>query len=89
VIMAVPGKTSWPELIGSEIEQAVDTICTERPDVNVICELQDGQPASTEVCTTVSPVTGEDPPVTVYITYVVDDQGNQQITDPAPYVGTN
>jgi hypothetical protein len=89
VIMAVPGKTSWPELVGSEIEQAVDTICVERTDVNVICEIQDGQPASTEVSTTISPVTGEGPPVIVYITYVIDDQGNKQITDPVPYVGTN
>jgi hypothetical protein len=87
--MAVPGKVEWPELIGSEIEEAVDTICVERSDVNEICEVQDGQPASTEECTTVSPVTGQDPPVTVYITYVLNDQGNKQITDPAPYIGTN
>ncbi|AQK42478.1 hypothetical protein ZEAMMB73_Zm00001d024954 [Zea mays] len=90
--MAVPGKTSWPELVGSEIEQAVDTICVERTDVNVICEIQDGQPASTEVSTTISPVTGEGPPVIVYITYVIDDQvlsgaimsleiGEQYLTD--------
>ncbi|KQJ93045.1 hypothetical protein BRADI_3g02398v3 [Brachypodium distachyon] len=34
--MSVPGKTSWPELVGSPAEPAVQTIHIERPDLKIV-----------------------------------------------------
>jgi hypothetical protein len=38
-VPAVPGKSSWGELIGKDVNDAIDTIRQERPNITEVCEL--------------------------------------------------
>jgi hypothetical protein len=65
------------------MEEVVDTICTDRQDVTLVCEVLEDQPLSSGECTQVG---DQVPAVRVIITYINVD-GGRKVTNPAPYIG--
>jgi len=81
-----PAGQQWSDLVGkTNMEDVVDTICGERPDVTQVCEVLPGQALSSGECTQVGDP--EAPTVRVIITYINVDGGGKQVTTPAPYIG--
>ena len=81
-----PAGQQWSDLVGkTNMEDVVDTICGERPDVTQVCEVLPGQALSSGECTQVGDP--EAPTVRVIITYINVDGGGKQVTNPAPYIG--
>ena len=65
---------TWPDLLGDSVEDAINTISSQRPDITQISKvLLDGS---------LSPLQGD---LRVIITYEVDDDGTETVID-TPYV---
>ena len=73
--MIMPGMVqTWPDLLGDSVEDAINTISSQRPDITQISKvLLDGS---------LSPLQGD---LRVIITYEVDDDGTETVID-TPYV---
>jgi len=71
----MPGMVqTWPDLLGDSVEDAINTISSQRPDITQISKvLLDGS---------LSPLQGD---LRVIITYEVDDDGTETVID-TPYV---
>jgi len=71
----MPGMVqTWPDLLGDSIEDAINTISSQWPDITQISKvLLDGS---------LSPLQGD---LRVIITYEVDDDGTETVID-TPYV---
>ena len=81
-----PAGQQWSDLVGkTNMEDVVDTICGERPDVTQVCEVLPGQALSSGECTVLDPQAATT--VRVIITYINVDGGGKQVTNPAPYIG--
>jgi hypothetical protein len=81
VIMATQNKTSWPELIGNEINGAIAVIEQERPDVtffdSVDVDLNETPIPSDEL---------EPGTIRVVIYFGLDPITNEQIVEETPYI---
>ncbi|PUZ45253.1 hypothetical protein GQ55_8G207000 [Panicum hallii var. hallii] len=71
----MPGRvpTSWPNLIGMDVVQAVAIIRRERPDLRVVRVLPPGQAPS--------------PPQRGMTRVVIHNDNNHRVIAPAPYIG--
>jgi len=71
----MPGMVqTWPDLLGDSVEDAINTISSQSPDITQISKvLLDGS---------LSPLQGD---LRVIITYEVDDDGTETVID-TPYV---
>ena len=71
----MPGMVqTWPDLLGDSVEDAINTISSQRPDITQISKvLLDGS---------LSPLQGD---LRFIITYEVDDDGTETVID-TPYV---
>jgi hypothetical protein len=71
----MPGRvpTSWPNLIGMSVTDAVAEIRRERPDLRVVRVLPPGQTPS--------------PPQPGMTRVIIYNNANHQVIAPAPYIG--
>lgn len=71
----MPGRvpTSWPNLIGMNVFQAIEIIRTERPDLRVVRVLPPNEQPS--------------PPQPGMTRVIIYNNGNQQVIAPEPYIG--
>jgi hypothetical protein len=76
VIMAAP-RTEWDEMVGQELNAAnINLMIQDRPDITDVVPVFEGTTAN-------PPTQGQ---VNLVITYNIDENGDDNITDPAPHI---
>lgn len=79
--MATQNKTSWPELIGKEINDAIAVIEQERPDVTFF------DPVDMDLNETPRPSDEHAPgAIRVVIYFGLDPNTNEEIVEETPYI---